>query len=66
MKVNVEKSPIVILSGEKRSKSVYFGNSADLTAESIVSFLQKYEDGKVKSYKMDEEASEEQVVEDEL
>ncbi len=53
--MSTEKTPVIYLNGEKRSKSVLFGAPADITTHEIVSFLKKYESGSVKEYKLDEE-----------
>ena len=53
IKISTEKSPIVIIDGGKRNKFVLTGNAADLTADSIVSFVSDAVSGNSKEYKLD-------------
>ena len=44
-----------MIDGGKRAKFILQGNPADITSEQIVKFVEAFESGNSKQYKMDEE-----------
>jgi hypothetical protein len=50
----VSKSPIIVIDGGKRTKSVLVSDPVDITAADIVSFVDSYYNGQTKEYKIDE------------
>lgn len=55
IKIDFNKSPIVIIDGAARTKNVLSGNPKEITSEQIVSFLESVESGSAKQYGLDEE-----------
>lgn len=55
IKIQADKSPIVIVDGGKRAKHVLFGSPADITSQQIIEFVEKFNNGQAKEFKLDEE-----------
>ena len=68
IKIATPKSPVVIIDGGKRVKFVMQANPVDVTSEQIVKFVEDFEKGELKEYKIDEEVvyADGSKVEDEL
>lgn len=54
IKIDVAKSPIVLLDGGKRNKFVLFEDASSISSEKIVAFAESVSSGDAKEYKMDE------------
>lgn len=55
IKIATPKSPVVIIDGGKRLKYVLQGSPSEMTSDQIVKFVESFETGNAKEYKMDEE-----------
>jgi hypothetical protein len=57
-----------LIDGGKRAKQILFGAPADISSDNIVAFIEKFNNGNGKEYKMDEEVTYEDgsTVEEEL
>ena len=66
IKIDVTKSPIVLIDGGKRTKFVFSKSPEDITADDIIGFAEAVEAGRAKEYKIDEEVKAVEAVEEEL
>jgi hypothetical protein len=57
IKIDVAKSPIVLLDGAKRTKFVLLEDASSISSEKIVAFAESVSAGEAKEYKMDEAVS---------
>jgi hypothetical protein len=57
----VSKSPIIVIDGGKRTKSVLVSDPVDITAADIVSFVDSYYNGQTKEYTIDEQVTYEEI-----
>ncbi len=53
-KVDVHKSPIIVIDGSKRVKYVLNTNPVDIDSDDIIAFVESVENGSAKYYKIDE------------
>jgi hypothetical protein len=57
IKIDVHKSPIIVIDGSKRVKYVLTANPVDIDSDDIVAFVESVENGSAKEYKVDEQVT---------
>lgn len=67
IKIDFNKSPIIVIDGGKRVKFVLAKAPLEISSEDIVNFVESVENGKAREYKIDEQVTyEEAATEEEL
>lgn len=55
IKIDFNKSAVILIDGSKRVKYVHVANPVDVDSDDILAFVESVENGKAKEYKIDEQ-----------